>query len=105
MSADRWIRGCVNGDGTIESGSGFTVLRTPPGRYEIRYASPFGGHPAVVVTQNYPGWNDFNVEGGDSRDNTVLIASDANRFKIKTGDGNGNAQDRNFSFIAIGPAD
>ena len=102
MSADKWIWGCVTANGFIYSGSGFKVTRTDIGRYEIIYDSQFSGTPAVVVTQNYPGWDDFTTGGGSSLDNCVLVASDQTHFKVRTGDGTGGASDRNFTFIAMG---
>lgn len=103
MPFDKWIWGCVNSDGTIHSGSGFTVTRKDLGIFEITYTSKFEGPPAVVLTQNFPEWNNFDSGGGDARDNSVLIASDHRHCKIKTGGADGGPSDRNFTFIAMGP--
>jgi hypothetical protein len=112
MSADKWIWGCVNSDGSILSGSGFNARRvdTPDhrGRYEITYERAFKKTPAVMVMQLWGGesqkWNNFNFIEGSSVDNSVLVASSETKFKVKIGNDKGRGEDRNFTFIAIGPA-
>jgi hypothetical protein len=95
------IWGCVNGsDASIHSGIGFHVDHDSKGLYTVFYKESFDVTPAVVLTQNYPNWGEFGSNGGNTRDNCVLVASDAFHFKVKTGDSNGDASDRNFSFIA-----
>jgi len=96
------IFGTVNADGTINSGKGFKVVHDDTGEYSILYNSDFQQQPAVVVTQNHPSWNDFTSDGGKTTDNATVIASDKGRVKIKTGNGDGNARDRNFNFICVG---
>jgi hypothetical protein len=98
------IWGCVSADGTEHSGAGFKVDSETNGMYVITYSIPFDGPPAVVLTQNYKNWNQFGFSAGDTRDNAVLVASDEAKFKVKVGDSKGNGVDRNFTFIAIGPA-
>jgi hypothetical protein len=102
--ADRWVWGCVNSNGTRHSGTGFTSSQIMTAVYEIKYDKAFSSVPAVVVTQNYPAWNvvSDNQDGGDPRDNAVLVASNATGCRIKTGDNNGKATPRNFTFIALG---
>lgn len=102
--SDRIIWGAVNADGTIKAGSGFDSKRIAPGTYIVDWDATFPSMPSVVLTQNYRGWDDFGYEGGKTTDNAVLIASDKNAIKVGTGDGGGNRTDRNFTFIAIGPA-
>ena len=97
--------GNINANGTKKSGSGdWTVVKDSgsKGGYTIIFEPPFKTMPTVVTDQNYPGWSDFNKSGGDSRDNTVIIALSNEKCKLKTGDSHGNGQDRNFTFIAIG---
>jgi len=100
--ADRTIGGCVNKDASIHSGTGFTVDHRSKGLYIITYNERFTNPPAVVLTQNYPGWEEFGSTGGDTRDNAVLVASDQLKFQVKTGLSTGDADDRNFAFIAVG---
>ncbi|NEO32665.1 MAG: hypothetical protein F6K36_19985 [Symploca sp. SIO3C6] len=82
--------------------TGFTVTKVATGTYEVEYNTSFNDTPAVTLTQNYRDWNDFGYEGGDTRDNCVLVASNRNKFKLITGDSPGDHTDRNFTFIAIG---
>ena len=101
--ANQILWGCVNADGTLLSATpGTSVTRDDTGLYTIRFPADFESVPAVVVTQNYPGWDDFSSAGGNTRDNAVLVALDAERCKVATGDRNGARVDRNFTFIAIG---
>jgi hypothetical protein len=102
--ADIIIFGCINKDGSIHSGSGFTVDYLGGGHYLINYDTRFSKTPAVVLTQNYRNWEDFGYVGGNTKDNAVLVASDTLKFKVKTGDSNGDGTDRNFAFISIGGA-
>lgn len=91
---------------TINSGSGFTVIRVATGTYLIDFEEGlFKETPAIVATQQYSGsssWTDFSNGGGQTTDNVTIIALDHIHAKLKTGGGNGAASDRNFSFIAIG---
>ncbi|HSS51767.1 MAG TPA: hypothetical protein VLX28_22720 [Thermoanaerobaculia bacterium] len=100
--AQQIVWGCVNANGTTHSGTGFTTVPNPPGVYDVVFSIPFNSTPAVVAIQNYKHWNDFTYNGGDTRDNTVLIASDRTKFKLETGENDGKKSDRNFSFIAVG---
>jgi hypothetical protein len=95
------ISGNVNANGTVFQGSGFRVVREEKGVYSVLFDASFPGIPSVVLTQNYPGWSDFADDGGDTRDNAVLIAVGPDRFKYKTGDSTGKATDRNCAFIAV----
>ncbi|HKR13616.1 MAG TPA: hypothetical protein VJT15_16245 [Pyrinomonadaceae bacterium] len=95
------IWGCVNGsDASVHSGIGFHVDHDSTGLYTVTYKESFDTPPAVVLTQNYPNWNEFGSSGGNTKDNAVLVASDAFHFKVKTGNNDGDAKDRNFTFIA-----
>lgn len=99
--AERIIWGVVSPKGEILSGTGFLVDHANTGIYTILFKDPFNVVPAVSVTQIYP--NDIhNHTGGDTRDNAVLIGIVNDRFKVKTGGSNGAADNRNFSFVAIG---
>lgn len=96
----RNIWGCVNKDASIHSGAGFTADHLGNGLYLITYKVPFDQPPAVVLTQNYPNWEEFGSNGGNTMDNAVLVASDELKFKVKTGNSSGDASDRNFAFIS-----
>jgi len=106
MSKTKMIWGAVNRSGTIQAGSGFRA-RLVPGRtgyMDIIFLLPFAGMPVVTVTQNFPGWNDWDYYNGDARDNAVLVAVNASQCRVLTGDSSGRASARNFTFTAIGPA-
>lgn len=100
--ADRIVWGCINKDGSAHSGSGFDIDHLGDGLYLVTYGTPFQNPPAVVLTQNYKNWDDFGYNGGDTRDNCVLVAADRLKFKVKTGDSGGDGTDRNFTFISTG---
>jgi hypothetical protein len=91
---------------TINSGSGFSVLRVATGTYLIDFKDEvFTNTPALAATQQFSNsnsWTDFSYGGGQTTDNVVIIALDQTHAKVKTGGGNGDAADRNFSFVAIG---
>lgn len=107
------IWGCVNDNGTPYKGSGYTsrLEAGQTGFYTIYFGAdpppnnktPFLDMPAIVIQENWKDWNDWNYTGGNTKDNAVLVACDAGHFQVKTGDGNGDASNRNFTFIAIGP--
>lgn len=96
------IWGTINGNGTVNSGTNFTSTHLERGLYLINFSQAFKTIPAVTVTQNYPGWDKFDDHGGNTRDNAVVVALNQLEVKIKTGDGNGDASDRNFCFVAVG---
>lgn len=96
----RMIRGTVSSTGGVSAGSGFTISKSSTGRYDISFTTAFNGAPSVVVTQNYNGTKNFN--GGDTRDNAVVIYVDPALAQIKTGNNDGTASDRAFHFIAVG---
>jgi predicted acyltransferase (DUF342 family) len=99
----RVLRGCVNANGSIDSGVGFTVGRGGGwGLYDINFNAGFSGRPSGVVTQVYPNFNDFGL-GADTRDNAVIVGINAGKMRVKMGDGGGGASDRNFCFIVVGP--
>lgn len=102
--ADRIMWGAINANGTIQAGSGFDCKKVGTGEYLVDWDTPFSSMPAVLLTQNYRNWDAFDYDGGDTRDNAVLIAADGNAFKLETGGSDGKRSDRNFTFIAIGPA-
>jgi hypothetical protein len=96
------VWGCVNKDGSIHSGSGFTPVDGGKGIYDIVYKVSFKAPPAVIATQNWKNWTDWTYEGGNTGDNVVLVAGDSTKCKLITGNNNGDKEDRNFCFVAIG---
>ena len=111
IQAIRW--GVINSDGTKMSGStNFTVTKAGTGFYNIIFDPAFTSIPAIQVTQIYWGTRSSamtptgtikTVGGGDTRDNNVVSSTDMRQCTIKTGDSNGDANDRPFCFIAYGP--
>lgn len=103
MPTPRMVWGNVNANGSIYSGSGdFRVVKEDTGSYVILYNTPFSQSPSVLNTENYPGWISIDDDGGNTKDNTVLVASLTDRCKIITGNDGGDRKDRNFSFAALG---
>jgi hypothetical protein len=98
----RILRGCVNSNGSVDSGAGFTVSRAGVGLYDINFSAGFTGRPTGVVTQVFPNFNDFGV-GYDTKDNAVIVGINTSRMRVKTGGGGGDASDRCFTFIIVGP--
>lgn len=96
---NRILWGTISADGSIISGSGgFWVGYQGPGVYVITFPS-FPNAPAIVGTQTSSG-----SLSEDSREGMVFPWVNVNYAVAITGDGNGNQQDRSFSFIAIGEA-
>lgn len=96
------IGGLVNSNGKKEAGAGFEVERQGTGLYLITFHKPFSEIPAASVTQIYPNPNQF-ARGGKTTDNAVICGINGEKVKVKMGDSNGNAQDRWFTFIIMGP--
>jgi hypothetical protein len=105
----RMLRGIVNHDGTrFGGGEGFKTSRAGQGLYDIVFDKPFSSVPAASATQIY-GFASTTLHvpatntGGNTRDNAVITHLTADRMRVKTGNGNGDAEDRVFSFIVVGP--
>jgi hypothetical protein len=98
----RQLYGIVNPKAELQQGSsgGVTVSRDEEGIYTAVFLQPFTNTPAVTTTQIFP--NNTNDKGGDTKDNAVLIGITNSLFKVKTGDKDGRARDRWFSFSVIG---
>jgi hypothetical protein len=97
------ISGTINADATVNSGSGFRATGIGDGVYFIDFNPSFGSLASVVLTQNYPKWDDFSSAGGNTLDNAVIVAANEHQFKYITGAWDGPKVDRNCSFIAAGP--
>ncbi len=95
------IYGTVDSDGTKLGGDGYTVNHTKhTGLYYITFTRPFNRMPGASATQIFP--NDKSSHGGDTRDNAVLVYLSAEEMIVKTGERDGDANDRDFSFVAVG---
>lgn len=98
--------GAIVANKILSAGSkDFTIGKAQNGLVEVVFAKPFDEAPVVVLTQHFPPGNtNFNEAGGDTRDNSVLVAVDKGHFLVKSGDSGGTARaERAFHFIAIGP--
>jgi hypothetical protein len=88
----RIVRGTVNSNGTVSSGTGFTVSRTLVGVYTINFSPAFAGNPTVTANAVFSGPNDPRTVVIDSRaPNSVKLTTLA-----------GDRQDLPFDFIAVG---
>lgn len=94
--------GVVNANGDVISGSGgFSVLNTTAGSYVIAFHTPFSSIPAVVATQN----GNFTTPPPSNLDGVAVGELTPTAFLASTGDSQGNPENRQFSFIAIGPVE
>ena len=104
----RTIRGTVKADGSKLEGAGFSVSRPHTGTYDVTFSSAFSDRPTVVVSQQHPDDNNtssgkISDRGGNTRDNATVVGVTNSMVRIKTGNGDGDASNRRFHFIAIGP--
>lgn len=85
--------GTVSSDGTVRSliGNVANVVHQSNGHYEINFHN---NQVAFVVTQ----LDNFEA---NTLDNAVIIHSTGNQFVVKTGNHDGDASDRGFSFMSI----
>ena len=94
----RIVRGMVDADGTILRGSGFTVIRTTIGDYQIVFSNPFSGPPVLTVSQERTGTFPFFVQADE------VTASSAKVFvQVVAANFTFPRIDSPFHFIAIGP--
>ncbi len=92
------IRGTVNANGTIASGSGFTVTKNGTGDYTINFSSAFSGTPTAVVT---PVDNSLETCMVDI---VYVHSMSTSGFDLIMGDWqNVVFYDLDFTFIVIGP--
>jgi hypothetical protein len=94
MSKTIW--GVVSAGGSIINGTGFTPVNNQPGEYTVVFTPGFPGVPAVVATQ----MGNFPVP--TNTDGVAIGTITPNSCIVSTGDRSGNAQNRDFAFIAIG---
>lgn len=99
LDADKWrglaiVRGIVNADGTIFTGSGFTVNKTGTGVYVITYSTSFSVQPSVVALCRAP--------SGNARYIHAINSISASSVTIYTFSAPTTPSDVPFDFIAIG---
>jgi hypothetical protein len=99
----RIIRGTIGTNCNTVRGSGFRAWGQ--GKLcKIQFSPAFSDAPTVVVCQQYPDSDDDNrTDGGNTRDNAVVVSVSREYALIKTGDGDGDHAWRRFQFIAVGP--
>jgi hypothetical protein len=78
-------------------GKGFTVSLHGDGEYAIAFDPMFADVPAVIVTQG------GNYIHPDTTDGTVIGTLTSSQCTVLTGNHDGGRQNRQFSFIAMGP--
>lgn len=90
----RVIRGTVNFDGTIIEGTGFSATQNATGDYTVTFDTAFSDPPSVVVSKVDPSTGGAELDGNPT----------ASSFDVATTASGGGAANRDFCFIAIGPA-
>lgn len=91
------IWGTVAEDGSIISGTGFSIMRQNEGNYLITFSLPFSGTPAIVGSQTGMGFG-----GQVPLDGIVFPFLDSQSATAFTADQHGVLKDRQFSFIVMG---
>lgn len=114
----RILRGSVNGETARGSGGrGFGVRRVSvpggeaKGLYDVEFVQVFPGVPSAIVTlisdadffSTDSQGGQFVNQGQNTKQNAVIVAISSQKMRVKTGDENGVAANKNFSFIVIGP--
>lgn len=109
----RIIHGMVLDNARPIAGSGYIVSKPPnrPGIFDILFRPFFASRPSACVTQIFPAPDLEKVagvalaqnDGGDPRDNAVIVGIDHTMMRIKVGGATGIPADRHFSFIVVGP--
>ncbi|QQS09109.1 MAG: hypothetical protein IPK69_00295 [Phycisphaerales bacterium] len=92
----RLLRGRINADGSIISGSGFTVSRPGTARYLITFNTPFTGIPSVTAT----------TEQGSTQAATVIltdgVSANSVELRLYYNTFTTTPNDEVFSFIVVG---
>lgn len=73
------------------------------GVYDITFTTPFTSCPIILSKQNNNNWSDFSSRNCNAKNNTLLVAVNTDKCRIKTGDSKNNTENKNFSFIALSP--
>lgn len=92
----RIIRGIIAADGSIVTGSGFSVSHPSIGQYTITFNSSFTGLPTFTGTPDHD---------GDIRDriHVVGLSNNSVSLYITLADGSNSFADTRFNFIVVGP--
>ncbi len=98
----RIIRGTVNGDGTINQGSGFTVNNPSTGVFDINFTTAFSIKPTVVCSGMHP------TDGANTDGVIQCLVNHPNQItttvaRLIITDGANVIRNSPYSFIAIGP--
>jgi hypothetical protein len=93
----RMVRGTVRRDGTRQYGSGFESVRRNQGEYRITFTTPFADVPSAVASQI--------ADSHDSKttDNALIDFVDTKGITVYVGGAGGGKDNREFSFIVMGP--
>jgi hypothetical protein len=99
----RILRGTVEVNGMVRTGTGFSVSRPGPiGVYQINFFTPFSDAPTVVITLISPDSINSSGSSQNTLENAVIIGISPMAVRIKTGNQSGSGQDRPFCFMAMG---
>lgn len=101
LGGEHIIRGTVNFDATVITGTGFSVATTATGDYTVTFTTAFSAAPTVVVTGANPATNQ-NIAALKNNPSTGSVGVLTFGFDPSTNDI--FAANRDFTFIAIGPA-
>ncbi|MEZ4309829.1 MAG: hypothetical protein R3F14_17465 [Polyangiaceae bacterium] len=99
----RIIAGYVGSAGNIVSSSpsgSFSVVRVGQGLYEVTFRDSFSIEPAAAATQIRDDGGDG--QGANTKANVTMPILERSRVRFKTGNSDGNAVNRDFSFIVVG---
>jgi hypothetical protein len=94
----RLLRGNIDGNGTIDAGSGFTCQRLNEGIYRITFSTPFSGVPTVTATAVWPFLDPLRTAVIDSVSSSQVTIETV--FQDVVGPG---TTDSDWSFCVIGP--
>lgn len=98
--------GFVNSESRgVNTGFGSVNIRAT-GIFRVTFQNPFIGRPVCTCTQYFPSsgsnWFPNLGDGGNTRDNAIIVGVTENWVDVKTGDGNGNASNRSFTLQCMG---
>jgi hypothetical protein len=95
------VEGIVNADGSVNTGTGYTVTVLGPGRYQLNFTTPFKGVPTVLVTNVYGSIGVDAGAGVQPAQNAVVDQATAGFALVATGDANGVPSAESFGFMAL----
>lgn len=89
-ASDQIITGYVEANGTINSGTGFSITKLGTGSYRVSFTASFSGIPCAVCTPANNNGAFATISGITASNVDYVIRSD-----------NGSAIDSAFGFIAM----